>query len=233
MFPRPRRRTAAEPAIRGATRILALSIVLACAVRPGDARAEDPRQIGLVDQNGATFRLRDLAGTPTLITFVASRCNDACPIANAAFFRLRARFTRERRRVRLVTITLDPTFDTPFVMAGVGRRFSAEPERWRFASGPVGNVRAILRAFAIRPRAGKDGVPEQHATFVYVLNDRVELIRTLLLSTALGEDAERALDTKAGSSRAVTARDRTTSGATRASGRSRELGFGSHRERAP
>ena len=181
------------PAINRRLRALALALVLACIVLPYAARADDPREVPLVDQNGAPFRLRDLAGTPTLLTFVASRCTDACPIANAAFFRLRERFDRERKRVRLVTITLDPTFDTPFVMAGVARRFSVDPRHWTFASGTPSDVRRVLGAFAIRTRAGKDGVPEAHGTFVYFLNKRVERTRTLLLSSALGDDAERVI----------------------------------------
>ncbi|GAC1552107.1 MAG: hypothetical protein NVS3B16_26830 [Vulcanimicrobiaceae bacterium] len=169
--------------------LAALAIVFANAnanANAASARADDPRDIPLVDQNGIRFRLRDLAGEPVALTFVASRCSDACPIADAEFALLRGRLDRARTNARLVTITLDPDYDTPFVFAKLARAYRApNDDRWRFASGRPGDVRRVMRAFGVTASAGRNGVPDVHATFVYILGRDVTLKKTLLLSTTL------------------------------------------------
>jgi cytochrome oxidase Cu insertion factor (SCO1/SenC/PrrC family) len=169
-------------------RMPALFLVLACAGLPLGARADDPRAIPLVDQTGATFRLSDLGGRPALVTFVATRCSDACPLANAAFAKLRVRLDRDRVAARLVTITLDPAYDTPFA-----RGFHADARDWIFASGSPENVSRLMRSLGVVAVKGRSGVPDQHSSFVYVLDRSTRLSRTLLLSTDMAEDAERAL----------------------------------------
>ena len=67
----------------------------------------------LVDQRGTPFTLRGLRGEPVVLAFVATRCSDACPIADAMF----AQLARRGVRAQFVTITLDPSYDTPFVMS--------------------------------------------------------------------------------------------------------------------
>ncbi len=175
-------------------RFAALCLLLACApaCAARAAGSVDPRTIPLVDQRGTPFRLADLRGHPTFVTFVASRCTDACPIANAEFALLAQRFSRGRS-AQLVTITLDPEYDTPFVMASIASHFRASPRVWRFASGRSGDVRRLMRSFGIITQSGRSGVPEVHSTFVFLLDPRVRVARTLLLSTAFVHDALAAL----------------------------------------
>jgi len=127
------------------------------------------------------------------VTFVASRCNDACPIANAEFARLAQQLRRDRVALRLLTITMDPAYDTPFVMAGIARQYRADPARWQFCSGPPSEVRRVMAAFGVVTERGRDGVPDVHSTFVYVLDEHGRVAQKLLLSTTLPDDAERAL----------------------------------------
>lgn len=142
----------------------------------------------LVDQSGSKFRIADLAGEPTIITFVATRCTDACPIADAMFSRLQTRLAHDRTHVMLLTITLDPTYDSPFVMARTAHQYGSNPRTWRFVSGTVGNVRGVMSAFGVVATPDKHGVPEVHSSFVYVLDSHQRLARTLLLSSNLPDD---------------------------------------------
>jgi cytochrome oxidase Cu insertion factor (SCO1/SenC/PrrC family) len=162
---------------------------------PGSAaaRGPDPSTIPLVDQNGASFTLRELRGRPVLVTFVATRCSDACPIANAAFQGLAHDLAQRRLDALLLTVTLDPQFDTPFVLAHTARALGALPARWRFASGRVADVERLLAAFGVVVSPDAHGIPEAHSTFVYALGRDGTLSRTLLLSTALRAEALAAL----------------------------------------
>jgi cytochrome oxidase Cu insertion factor (SCO1/SenC/PrrC family) len=170
-------------------------VVLACAT-PVVARGADPRSIPLVDQTGTTFRLADLRGRPSVITFVASRCTDACPIANVEFDRIRSSLHRDRIDARLITITLDPSYDTPIVMNALARTFDAAPHDWIFASGRVPDVRSLMQSLGIVARVGKAGYPDVHTTMVYVLDSRQRLSRELLLSTNISLEVEQALSPK-------------------------------------
>jgi len=162
----------------------------------GAGAAQDPRAIPLVDQSGAPFTLDDLHGRPVVVTFVASRCSDACPIANAMFFNLEQRFARQGTSAVLVTVTLDPEYDSPFVMSRLARQLQADPARWRFAGGGLVEVHALMRAFGITAERDRHGIPEVHSSFVYVLDSHGRLSRTLLLSTNLVDEATRALSAR-------------------------------------
>jgi len=172
--------------------VVGLASIASCAL-PLAARADDSRSLPLVNQRGETFRLANLRGRPALVTFVATRCTDACPLANAAFQSLSRRLRRERLRARLVTISLDPEYDTPFVMAHVAQSFAAAPEQWILASGRPSDVRRLMRSFGVVAAKNASGIPELHSSFVYVLDRHVRLARTLLLSTGLSKDVEEVL----------------------------------------
>ena len=166
----------------GSTAVVALA---------GETR--DAREIPLVDQTGATFRLEDLRGRPTVLTFVASRCTDACPIANAEFALTREALRRDGIPARLVTVTLDPEYDTPFVMNAVARSFHADPAGWIFASGRPRDVHRLMQSLHIVAQTGKAGYPDVHTTFVYVLDAQQRLTHQLLLSTNVTLALERLL----------------------------------------
>jgi protein SCO1/2 len=168
-------------------------IFLACSARVLDAREEGPRAIPLVDQYGVRFRLTDLRGSPVLVTFVATRCTDACPITTVMFSRLEERLHGARVAATLVEVTLDPAYDTPFVMQQYANKFGARSADWRLASGKPADVRALMRAFGVTAVKGRDGVPDVHSSFVYVLDAKGRQSRALLLSTNLVDEALRAL----------------------------------------
>lgn len=178
-----------------ATRILTVALVaLACAFPAGASAARtDPRQITLVDQHGAAFRIADLAGRPVVATFVATRCSDACPIADAMFSRLQSRLRKDGTSAVLLTVTLDPRYDSPFVMARFAREYDADARTWRLASGDPKNVFALMRAFGVVARPDRNGVPDAHTSFVYVLDRHGRLDRTLLLSTNVVDEVAKLL----------------------------------------
>jgi cytochrome oxidase Cu insertion factor (SCO1/SenC/PrrC family) len=158
---------------------LAAGIAVSAAGVPASAGASrDARDVPLVDQNGTPFTLRDLR-RPAAVIFVASRCGDACPIAEALFSRLADKLARERVDARLLTVTLDPDNDPPIVMRNLSRTFGANAARWRFASGKPSDVRRLLDAFNVAHLDGKF-----HGTFAYVLDAHGLPARLVLLSTA-------------------------------------------------
>jgi protein SCO1 len=174
--------------------IVQAALVAACLTLAAPSlAAPNPTRVPLVDQTGSNFRIADLAGTPVVVTFVATRCSDACPIANAVFSRLKSRLARDRARAMLLTVTLDPAFDSPFVMARTSHQYDADPSRWRFVSGTQGDVRALMKAYGVTAIPDKHGIPESHSSFVYVLDGKGHLAKTLLLSSNLVDEVSELL----------------------------------------
>jgi cytochrome oxidase Cu insertion factor (SCO1/SenC/PrrC family) len=162
-------------------RIIALvltALALACGTPAAAGTSRDARDVPLVDQNGAAFTLRDLH-RPTAVIFVATRCGDACPIAEALFSKLSGELARAHVDARLLTVTLDPDFDRPIVMASKARAFRADASRWRWASGNPDDVRRLLGAFNVARLDDKF-----HGTFAYVLDAHARPMRLVMLSTS-------------------------------------------------
>ncbi len=141
----------------------------------------------LIDQNGHAFTFQTLRGIPLVVTFVAAHCTDACPLINAQFAQAARRLAETHARVRLLTITLDPEHDSLRDMRGIARRFQADPRTWIVAGGSRADVHAVMRAFGVVAQRGRDGYADVHTTFVYFIDGRGQLRKTMLASTALGD----------------------------------------------
>jgi cytochrome oxidase Cu insertion factor (SCO1/SenC/PrrC family) len=157
-------------------------LALACAAPASAESLRDARDVPLVDQNGVAFTLRDLH-RPTAVIFVASRCGDACPVAEALFAKLSGELARAHVDARLLTVTLDPDFDRPVVMASKARAFRADAARWRWASGKPEDVRRLLGAFRVARLDDR-----YHGAFAYVLDAHALPARLVLLSTSADRD---------------------------------------------
>jgi cytochrome oxidase Cu insertion factor (SCO1/SenC/PrrC family) len=93
----------------------------------------------LLDSTGRAVRLSVLTrGKITLLTFFYTYCVDplGCPFAHTTLAELRDRVRADRAlagRVRFVSVSLDPTHDTPAAIASYGGEFSIDPAfEWRF-----------------------------------------------------------------------------------------------------
>jgi cytochrome oxidase Cu insertion factor (SCO1/SenC/PrrC family) len=161
----------------------ALALMLAALIIPAGAVE---RPVRLIDQTGHAFTLPSLSGTPVIVTFVAAHCADACPLVNAQFARVARTFAAERRRVKLLTITLDPENDPPRVMSALARTFSADPHTWIVASGSVAEVHRAMRMFGVVAQRRHKSYPDVHTTFVYLVDSHGRLEKTLLASADLG-----------------------------------------------
>ena len=93
----------------------------------------------LLDSSGHPVRLAALTQRKiTLLTFFYTYCADplGCPFAHTTLADLRDRVRGDKAlagRVRFVSVSLDPTHDTPAVIAGYGKEFAIDPKfDWRF-----------------------------------------------------------------------------------------------------
>jgi protein SCO1/2 len=92
----------------------------------------------LLDDAGRAVRLSSLTrGKITLLTFFYTYCVDplGCPFAHTTLADLRDRVSADPAlfgRVRFVSVSLDPTHDTPAAIAGYAKEFTRPEFEWRF-----------------------------------------------------------------------------------------------------
>jgi protein SCO1/2 len=96
----------------------------------------------LTDQDGRTVRPADLRGKVVAIDFIYTRCPlpDVCPRLSANFAMLQRRFGPN---LALLSVTVDPDYDTPAVLRDYARRWGAGPD-WRFLTGDVAPLASAL-----------------------------------------------------------------------------------------
>ena len=109
---------------------------------PGSYKLQDIQRVTdavLLDSAGHAIRLSAVTqGKITLLTFFYTYCVDplGCPFAHTTLANLRDRVRDDRAltgRVRFVSVSLDPTHDTPAVVASYGQEFTIDPKfEWRF-----------------------------------------------------------------------------------------------------
>ncbi len=113
-------------------------------------RAGDPVPgTAFVDQAGKPFDFAQLRGADVVLAFIYTRCRDArmCPLISAKFHALQS--VLGRRRVHLVEVTLDPSYDRPPVLARYARAFGAERKHWTLAVGDAGETLNFAARFGI------------------------------------------------------------------------------------
>lgn len=89
-----------------------------------------------------SFTLDDLRGKVWVIDFIFTTCPGPCPMMGQQMARVHERFKNDPR-VKLVSVSVNPAYDTPEILAQYAKRFSADPESWHFLHGPEEDVLAL------------------------------------------------------------------------------------------
>jgi len=144
--------------------------------RAGEAAAADERarawftDTRLVDQDGREVRFYSdlIAGRVVVMDFVFTRCQMACPLLTEKMNRIRASLGPAfGTEVSFISMSVDPTHDTPRELARFARRHRAEHPSWRWLTGSKEDVQRVLQ------RLGEwVDLPEQHSTEFIIGNAR-------------------------------------------------------------
>ena len=102
----------------------------------------------LTDQMRQPVKLSDFHGRLVALDFIYTRCPlpDVCPRLSANFALLQKRFGA---KIVLLSISIDPQYDTPEVLADYGKRWQADPSRWHLLTGPEDDIRRIAGHFGL------------------------------------------------------------------------------------
>lgn len=117
------------------------------ATRPPDPTLEDFGDIGrfqLTDERGADFPDAALRGHVTIVSFLFTRCDTICPVTTAKMRSLQEKTFDVGDKVKLVSFSVDPTYDTPERLDKYAQLYKADPTRWRFVTGRPDSMHALI-----------------------------------------------------------------------------------------
>ena len=102
----------------------------------------------LVNQDGKKVKLSSLinSGKPVMLDFIYGTCTTICPVLSAGFTNLQNKLGQDAAKVQLISVTIDPEYDTPAVMKDYLKRFRAKPG-WDFLTGSREDINRVMRAF--------------------------------------------------------------------------------------
>lgn len=106
----------------------------------------------LTDQSNRQVALSRLKGKVVAVTFIYTRCPlpDYCPRMVTNFRAVRDRFAaRMDRDLVLLTISFDPKYDTPALLARYAAAERAGGPGWHFLTGEPATIEHVCNAFGI------------------------------------------------------------------------------------
>ena len=131
----------------------------------------------LYDQNGDVVRAQRYRGKQIMLNFIYTRCPVAtmCPAAVSQFTTLQAK-AREAGvdNLELISITLDPEFDTPGVLREYAEARGIDTSNYSFLTGPEAAIKDLLTQFGVQ--AFFEGSLLQHTLATLLIDEGGRII---------------------------------------------------------
>lgn len=99
----------------------------------------------LLERSGKTLGLADLKGKVWIADFIFTRCPGPCPRMGSRMASLQHDLRLEDG-LRLVSISVDPEFDTREVLAKYAAQYQAEEGRWFFLTGDKTTIHYLAKS---------------------------------------------------------------------------------------
>jgi len=102
----------------------------------------------LQDKKGENTSTADLFDDDRtiLVNFIFTTCNTICPVMSGTFSQLDKQLDKIDKKVELISITIDPEFDTPKVLKHYAEKFKGS-NKWKFYTGARDDIVKLQTAF--------------------------------------------------------------------------------------
>jgi protein SCO1/2 len=118
-------------------------------LKPGEAVPDGK----FLDQDGKATTFAAFKGSPVAMTFIYTRCPlpTFCPLMDRHFVTLQQTLKADPalKNARLVTVSFDPTTDTPAVLKKHANSLNADLARWTFLTGDRDDVDQFAARFGV------------------------------------------------------------------------------------
>lgn len=145
----------------------------------------------LTNHLGRGVSLNDLRDRVSVVNVIFTRCSGPCLTMSRQFAKLQAQVPADGS-VRLVTLTIDPEFDTADVLTRYGEKLGAQSDRWWFVTGALKELRRVaiddFKFVAVEKDAARQESKDDlfiHSTYFMILDQRAR-VRAVIESAEPG-----------------------------------------------
>ena len=112
------------------------------------------------DQNGKQldFYTDLIKGKTVAINFIFTTCTASCPPLTATFRKVQQDAAQRGLDIKLISISVDPTVDTPERLLAFAQKYKAEPG-WTFVTGDKGEIDTLLKGLGVAITNKNDHTP--------------------------------------------------------------------------
>jgi len=147
--------------------------------KPGDVVPD----YTLVNQDEKDIRLHNYRGKALLITFIYTRCPlpEYCDLMSNNFAAVNQQLEQQPdvySKIHLMSITIDPEYDTPKVLRSYGaahtEKYQEEKfDHWEFATGTKDQIKGVSQFFGLRYFQGTDQILHNLSTVLIGTDGKV------------------------------------------------------------
>jgi protein SCO1/2 len=104
----------------------------------------------LVRQDGARVSLKSELedGKPVILAFIYTSCTTICPVTSQILSRTQNLLGKDIDKVHIVSVSIDPEYDTPARLLAYSKKFGAKPQ-WQHYTGSINNSVAVQKEFGV------------------------------------------------------------------------------------
>jgi protein SCO1 len=99
-----------------------------------------------------------IKGKTVAINFIFTTCTASCPPLTATFHKVQQDAAQRGLDVKLISISVDPTVDTPERLLAFAQKYNAEPG-WTFVTGNKTEIDSLLKGLGIAITNKNDHTP--------------------------------------------------------------------------
>jgi protein SCO1/2 len=145
------------------------------------ALGQEVPDFSLLNRDGKRIHLHQYHGKALLLTFIYTRCPlpDYCPLMSRNFAQIAEQVRSDPKlsaSTQLLSISIDPEFDTPAVLRAYGRKCAGtlHPfDHWEFATGTPEQVRKVAEFFGLRYWTDRGQIVHSLVTALVAPNGKV------------------------------------------------------------
>lgn len=148
-----------EPGAAAATKASANTPAMATEDTSSFSSSQIP-DVPVYDQNGKQLNFYSdlIKGKTVAINFIFTTCTTICPPLTATFRRVQQNLTTTAPEAKLISISVEPSTDTPQRLNDFAARFKAGPG-WTFVTGDNTEINSLLRALGAAVADKNDHTP--------------------------------------------------------------------------
>jgi protein SCO1/2 len=154
----------------------------------GVVEAQDGAEVpdyGLTNQSDQPIHLGQYRGKTLLLTFIYTRCPipEYCTLMSQNFAQIESELAKQPelyQKTHLLSISIDPDYDTPAVLrsygaAHTGKYTDEKFMHWEFATGTKDQVKGVAQFFGLRYYADQDQIV--HGLRTIIINSEGKVVK--------------------------------------------------------